>query len=261
MQNHTSNKKAVDTFDGRVYTSKYTIYGLLYTPPNEDMDVYLNKVDRAFVPISEPMIYRSTLQYPPDIRTLSAAPPFIAVHKEKILWMVGARASDEVKKHVVEQRVAVLFDDFFLSGNIRYRENTRMSSYLEDITDKTSFQALSNVHLCKLKHKGYEVFSDDEPLERFNNVVVNLYNAEGVIEFESVPKPSQVPEKPKPKTIGKGSKVRVKMQDDHGMTSIEIGRIQREIRAGVYLMSFEDRMGERNDLVIVEKSAILEILP
>lgn len=261
MQSHTSNKKAVDTFDGRVYTNKYTIYGLLYTPPNEDMDVYLNKVDRAFVPISEPMIYRSTLQYPPDIRTLSAAPPFIAVHKDKILWLVGARASDDIKRHVVEQRVAILFDDFFLAGNIQYRENTRMSSYLEDITDKNAFQALTNVHLCRLKHKGYEVFSDDAPLERFDTVVVNLYNAEGVIEFEGGPKPSKAPEPQQPKTLTKGAKVRVKLQDEHGMTSIEIGRIQREIRADVYLLSFEDRMGERNDLVIIEKSAILEILP
>jgi hypothetical protein len=174
--------------------------------------------------------------------------------------MVGARASDYVKKHAIEQRVAILFDGFFLSGNIRYRENTRMSSYLADITDRTSFQALANVHLCKLKNKGYEVFSDNEPLERFDTVVVNLYNAEGVIEFEGGPKPTKIPEAPRPKTLGKGSKVRVQLQDEHGMTSIEIGRIQREIRAGVYLMSFEDRMGERNDLIIIEKSSILEIL-
>ncbi|MEM7737162.1 MAG: hypothetical protein AAF267_15375 [Deinococcota bacterium] len=257
MANYTTNKKQVDTFEGRVYTGKYTIYGLLYTPSNEDMDRYLNTTERSFVPISEPMIYQSCLTHPPDIRSLSAAPPFIAVHKEKILWLMGARASEEVIRHSEQQRMAILFDDFFLSGNVRHRENTRMSAFLEAMTSENTFQTLTNVHLCKLKHRGYEVFNDNEPLETFDTAVVNLHNAEGVIEFESQTDGSVAEDKPK--TIGKGSKVRVKMEND-GSSQIEIGRIQREISEGVYLMSFEDRLGERNDLVIVEKEAIVEVL-
>ncbi|MEM6430208.1 MAG: hypothetical protein AAF708_13275, partial [Deinococcota bacterium] len=91
----------------------------------------------------------------------------------------------------------------------------------------------------------------------FDTVVVNLHNAEGVIEFESQALDSM--QEGAPTTIGKGSKVRVKIEND-GSSQVEIGRIQREISEGVYLMSFEDRLGERNDLVIVEKDAILDVL-
>jgi hypothetical protein len=257
MANYVNSKTKVDTFEGRVYTSKYTIYGLLYTPHNEEIDRYFNTTERSFVPISEPMIYQSCLTHPPDIRSLSAAPPFIAVHKAKILWLVGAPASTQVIRHSEKQRVAILFENFFLSGNVRHRENMRMSAFLEAMTSEHTFQTLTNVHLCKLKHRGYEVFNDNEPLETFETAVVNLHNAEGVIEFESQATDDSTEDRPT--TIGKGSKVRVKMEND-GSSQVEIGRIQREISEGVYLMSFEDRLGERNDLVIVEKAAIVDVL-
>ena len=253
-------KKDVSTFEGRVYTETYTLYGLIYTPPETGMDEYLNHYDRSFLPITSPMIYAKGFRHPPELKNLRAAPPFMAIPRDSILWVLGGRLSQSYARHAEAQRVAVLYENYFLSGDVKVRENMRTSSYLDNVVVQKPFQTLYNVRLCPFK-RGYEVFNDDNPLETFEAVTINFRRTAGVVEF------SMDNRKNKQKAVGeygglaRGTSIQIRIigAGEGGKDLFEDGKIEREIRQGIYLVRCEDRYDEKNDLLIVQSQLITKV--
>ncbi len=167
-----------EAHEARIHTATYRIYGTLYLVPGSGTADLLNQ-ERPYLPLTGALVYASGFRHPPEARDLKASVGFLALRKERIQWVVGGRASEpRTSPGLLERRrLAFLFGDYLLAGELLLPRGVRLSDFL---SQAKPFQTLLEARLYPLAPDKPMV--DLEPLESFSFVTLNLRLAEGVAE-------------------------------------------------------------------------------
>ncbi len=173
-----------DSFEARIYTTEYRIYGNIHLVRAAGTADILNLENRTHVPVTGALVYAAGLEHPPQASELKADTPFMAVHKANICWMVGGRPSVSRGNLALfeRKRVALLFEGYILVGELYVHKNTRLSDQLAVLK---TFQTLSGAVLYRIPAQ--QPIVNVPPDQQFDFVTVNLNKANSVIE---VPLPS-----------------------------------------------------------------------
>ena len=100
----------------RVHTQNMRIYGTLHLLPQGDISGLLNN-NRLFFSMTECKVYKKGLRHPPLPEGLHFEPNFLAVPKEKVLW-IDVGDSNKVFSPGVELRsLYLLYPGYVLKGD------------------------------------------------------------------------------------------------------------------------------------------------
>lgn len=168
-----------DSFEARIYTAEYRIYGNVYLVQAGGTADLLNTENRTHIPVTGALVYVAGLEHPPQPGDLKADTPFMAVNKTDICWMVGGRPSVPKGNLALfeRKRVALLFEGYILVGELDIHKNARLSDQLAALK---TFQTLSGAVLYQMPAK--QPIVDVPPDQQFDFVTVNLSKADTVIE-------------------------------------------------------------------------------
>lgn len=133
--------RTVDRFDARIYTSKYRAYGTIYLEPEQSTVSLLNSEDRHLLPVTDPLIYSAGTDHPPQQKDLKVSAGFLALHHDRIDWIVGGRTPERPSG---VRRMAFLYDGHVLVGQVEVAEQIRSSDFLETAAN---FQTLFDAEL------------------------------------------------------------------------------------------------------------------
>jgi hypothetical protein len=156
----------------------YRVYGTIYLVPGSGTADLLNQ-ERVYLPVTGALVYSPGFRHPPEAQDLKASTGFLALRKERIQWVVGGKASEpRTSPGLLERRrLAFLFGDYLLAGELLLPRGVRLSDFL---SQAKPFQTLWEASLYLLAPDKPMV--DLEPLESFPFVTLNLRLAEGVVE-------------------------------------------------------------------------------
>ncbi len=176
-------KQPREAHEARIYTGAYRVYGLIHLVPGSGTGDLLN-VEKAYLPVTGALVYTPGFHHPPRAEELKASTGFLALRKERIQWVVGGRpAEPRTSPGLLERRrLAFLFGDCLLAGELRVPKGARLSDFL---SQAKPFQTLLEASLYALTPD--KPIVDLEPLERFPFLTVNLRLAEGVAEAPGEP--------------------------------------------------------------------------
>ncbi|MCX7784479.1 MAG: hypothetical protein N2318_12660 [Meiothermus sp.] len=168
-----------DSFEARIYTAEYRIYGNVYLVQAGGTADLLNTENRTHIPVTGALVYIAGLEHPPQPGDLKADTPFMAVNKTDICWMVGGRPSVPKGNLALfeRKRVALLFEGYILVGELDIHKNARLSDQLAVLK---TFQTLSGAVLYPMPAQ--QPIVDVPPDQQFDFVTVNLSKADTVIE-------------------------------------------------------------------------------
>lgn len=171
-----------DSFEARIYTAEYRIYGNIYLVQAGGTAELLNAENRSHIPVTGALVYASGLEHPPQASELKADTSFMAVNKTDICWMVGGRPSVPKGNLALfeRKRVALLFEGYILVGELDIHKNARLSDQLAVLK---TFQTLSGAVLYRMPVQQPVV--NLPPDQQFDFVTVNLSKADTVIEAPS----------------------------------------------------------------------------
>lgn len=181
-------KTNVETLEGRVYTDQYRVYGLLHALAEAGMVEHLNNKTKVFLPVVDAMVYDRGHSHPPTLESFHASPPFMAVPKEKILWVLGGTPATQTTRKFESRRMAVFFGNYFLRGDLRLVPGARTSDFLNGVWAEKPFQCLYDASLVVLSER--RPLAEITPLETFDFVTLNLRNTTGVCELPAVNAPA-----------------------------------------------------------------------
>ncbi|WP_337867359.1 hypothetical protein [Meiothermus sp.] len=168
-----------DSFEARIYTREYRIYGNIYLVQAGGTADLLNTENRTHIPVTGALVYMAGLEHPPQTSELKADTPFTAVSKEDICWMVGGRPSVPKGNLALfeRKRVALLFEGYILVGDLDIHKNTRLSDQLAVLKP---FQTLSGAVLYRMPKQ--QPIVNAPPDQQFDFVTVHLSKADTVTE-------------------------------------------------------------------------------
>jgi hypothetical protein len=168
-----------DSFEARIYTEEYRIYGNAYLVQAGGTADLLNAENRTHLPVTGALVYTAGLEHPPQPSDLKADASFMAVNKTDICWMVGGRPSTaKVNIALLERRrVALFFEGYILAGGLDIHRDTRLSDQLNILK---AFQTLYQAALYRIPAQ--QPIVNLLPEQQFDFVTVNLRKADTVIE-------------------------------------------------------------------------------
>ncbi len=168
-----------DSFEARIYTVDYRIYGNVYLVQAGGTADLLNTENRTHIPVTGALVYKAGLEHPPQTSELKADTPFMAVNKTDICWMVGGRPSVPKGNLALfeRKRVALLFEGYILVGELDIHKNARLSDQLAVLKP---FQTLSGAVLYRMPEQ--QPIVNVPPDQQFDFVTVHLSKADTVIE-------------------------------------------------------------------------------
>lgn len=182
-------KNSSDALEARIYTQDFRVYGIMHLASNQDTPRLLNREDRAFLAVTKGIVYESGFVHPPNPNQYRAAVNFMTLPTNKILWVMGGRASQPRSNVQADNRVVyLLYKEYFLKGSLTMSTGTRFSDYLSNMTANKPFQTLQNVSLGLMK-KG-QTLMEIKPIEEFEFVTVNLANVGGIFDVAALPSSS-----------------------------------------------------------------------
>ena len=194
------------TFNVKICTHNQYIVGEIYLPPGLSTAAHLNTGTAGLLAVSRPLIYGlARAAHPAAAGDVSVSAGFIALHRDRIRWLVGGRPSEPLLERRTPQRAAFLYDHYLLVGELLLGEHIRLSDYLRSAEP---FQLVSNAALYgwhkkegralllgerleKLYEAPSELGEDREvvelqPDELFDLVTVNLSQTHGIMEAHTV---------------------------------------------------------------------------
>lgn len=177
-------KADVETYEGKVYTRRHRLHGLLFALRRVGLTDHLNSNAKAFLPMVEIDVYDLGLEHPPTPGSLRASAPFMAVPKEEILWVEGGGAARQESFRSETRQLAILFGNILMRGDLQLMAGGRTLDHLNTAMVNKPFQTLQNVTLGTLDASG-----DDAVIERFEFVTVNLQNISGACELVDIVTP------------------------------------------------------------------------
>ncbi len=175
-------KTAVTAFEARVYTSEFTVYGLLHLPVHVNTAAVLNNQRRPYLPITQCTVYRAGVRHPPAEDDVRYTPDFVALPKDQIQVVIGGIPDEGPPGVSRESRTLfMLYRNYAVRGEIRITPNARISDYLVGTSHQRPFQNLfeaavtvpePGVHLMDLK-----------AIQRHSFVTVNLRAVGGMFDI------------------------------------------------------------------------------
>lgn len=185
-------KNSSDALEARIYTEDFRVYGIMHLTSNQDTARLLNREDRTFLAITKGIVYEKGFVHPPQPKQYRASVNFMTVPTQKILWVMGGRASQSRSNVQADNRVIyLLYKEYFLKGSLTMGTGTRFSDYLSTMANQKPFQTLQNVSLGIMK-KG-QTLMEAQAIEEFEFVTVNLANVGGVFDVAALPSSSNRP--------------------------------------------------------------------
>ncbi|WP_243026736.1 hypothetical protein [Thermus albus] len=171
-------KQPREVHEARIYTQAYRVYGLIYLVPGAGTADLLNQ-ERSYLPVTGALLYAPGYAHPPEAKDLKASTGFLALRKERILWVVGGKPSEpRTSPSLLERRkLAFLYGDYLLAGDLLLPRGVRLSDHL---SQAKPFQSLLEAKLYALV-PGKPIVGL-EPTESFSFITVNLRLAEAVAE-------------------------------------------------------------------------------
>lgn len=172
-------KQPRESFEARIYTPDYRIYGNIHLLLSTGTADLLNSDNRTHLPVTGAMIYTLGYEHPPKPDELKADAKFTAVHKSDVCWLVGGRASlpKGNMAQFVRKRLALFFGSYVLVGEIDIHKDSRLSDHL---TAAKLFQTLHGAALYPLPAN--QPIAGVLPSEQFEFVTVNLSKIENIVE-------------------------------------------------------------------------------
>lgn len=174
-------KTVVDSLEARVTTSDFRVYGMMHLPAHVGTAEVMNNPARPYLPLTRAMIYARGHVHPPKIQEFMASPEFLAIPKERIAWVYGGRPSPEQGVKFESRNLYLLYESYFLRGELRMTPGARLSDYLSGKSESKLFQNLYRAQLCVPIHG--KTVQDTPPVEEFEFVTVNLRNAGGIFDL------------------------------------------------------------------------------
>ncbi len=162
----------------RVHTSNMLIYGIMHLLPQGDISGLLNN-NRLFFPLTEAKVFKRGLKHPPSLEDLHFEPEFLAVPKEKVLWLNVGDSSRVFAPGVQLRSIHLLFSGYVLRGNFLILPSVRTSDFLVRAVVEKPFQYLFNAELL-LPPQGKS--KEARVIERFPVITVNLGSVAGVFD-------------------------------------------------------------------------------
>ena len=174
----------IETHKGRVYTSRYRIYGDMFVLPGVGVAEQLNRADRPYLPVGEPVIYEPGPQHPPEPEAQKTRADFIAVPRDTIWWLAGGNTGQSSITVYEWKHVAVLFGDYLLRGKLKVPGRIRVSDYLGARVKNKPFDILFDASINLME--GRAPVHQLRPSETFEFVTVNLANNTGICEIANL---------------------------------------------------------------------------
>ncbi|HEX7022652.1 MAG TPA: hypothetical protein VF171_07330 [Trueperaceae bacterium] len=176
-------KTATDALSVRVVTQDFVVTGDMHLPPHVGSVDLLNKASRPFLPVTGAKVYASECPGPLDEQQPRFASDFLAIPKERILWMAGGRHNDkQIMTGAQSRSVYLLYPDFFLRGELKTPPNARLSDYL---TGAKPFLVLFGAELGT--PAAGKPLADASTHERFVFAVVNTRKLGGIFDIGQDP--------------------------------------------------------------------------
>jgi len=173
----TVYKQPRDEFQVRICTDYYRIYGKIHLVPSRSTADLFNAEQKDVVPVTEATLFSAGFEHPPEQDELRGRVPFLGLNRSRIWWVFGGRADTLPTRSVKDVRLAVLYPEHLLAGEIQIPSGVRVTDHIH------TAKPFMTLHRCRLYpiHEG-QTLSQIEPVAAFEFVVVNTVQAIGVIE-------------------------------------------------------------------------------
>ena len=173
-------KPTVTSNSARVYSKDFCVEGDIHFPLYGDTLSILNN-NRPFLPMTGCRIHNwdeTNLDCTGEPRyTLS----FLALPKERILWVEGGIASKQNHSSGLHQRTLyLLFHAFIIKGNVTIDKNARLSDYLANIPEQKPFREFQMADF-KIPEQGKHV-TQSRSVKSAASVVVNMKHLGGIFD-------------------------------------------------------------------------------
>jgi hypothetical protein len=169
----------VNTLEARIHTHDFRIYGMVHVRAHVGMAELLNINNRPYLPVTQSMVYLRGFEHPPSQDEFKSAPEFMAIPKNRIQWVYGGSPSETRGARLESRKLYLMFEDFFVRGEIRMTLRARLSDYLSGAGDKT-FQTVYGAEIGT--YEPGMALDDIEPTSTHEFVTVNLHNVGAVFD-------------------------------------------------------------------------------
>lgn len=174
---HVIMKTDTAKLNVRVHTLNMRIYGTMHTLPQGEIGSVLNN-NRLFFPMTDCQVFKRGLRHPPKPADLQFEPEFLAVPKDKVLWLDAGDNKKVFAPGVKLRSLYLLFSGYVLKGDFLILPSVRSSDFLVRAIVEKPFQYFFNAELI-LPLEGQKL-SEARVVERFDAMTVNLKNVAGV---------------------------------------------------------------------------------
>ena len=161
----------------RVHTTTMRIYGTMHLLPQSDVSGILNN-NRLFFPMTDCQIFKKGLRHPPLPEDAQFDAEFLAVPKDKVLWLDLGDTNKIFAPGVELRTLYLLFPGYVLKGDFLILPSVRTSDFLVRAVVERPFQYFFNVELY-LPRQG-KPLQEAAVVERLTAITVNLNNVAGV---------------------------------------------------------------------------------
>lgn len=194
-----------DVLEADVYTHTQRIYGLIHPTAGAAIAEFLNRPDRALLPVTNALVFQPGSP-DPDVESRQVlAGPFYAVRKEQILYIRSGYFETQAPVEYVVKRIAVFFDDYCVSGSLRLPRGSRLSDHLERAARQKPFQRLYHARVAPSPTGHQSNDPGDRKVYSLSEVLsVNLKNASGIAELGEPETGSEVAEDERRLETGNG---------------------------------------------------------
>ncbi|MEX2535853.1 MAG: hypothetical protein WD273_09695 [Trueperaceae bacterium] len=172
-----------DALEADVYTFTQRVFGLIHPTAGAAVAEFLNRTDRAMLPVTNALVYQPGSPRPPAAQERVAVASFYAVPKEQILWIRSGYFEAAAPLGYDTKRVAVYFDDYCIAGDIRLPHNSRLSDHLERSTRDKPFQRLFQATVAPAPKGPNLDAANGQEFAASEVLSVNFRNARGIAEL------------------------------------------------------------------------------
>ena len=174
-------KTTTTQIDVRVHTTDMRVYGIMHVLPQSEISSVLNN-NRLFFPMTHCKVYKRGLRHPPKQENLQFEPEFLAVPKEKVIWLDTGEKTKVFAPAVQLRSLYLFFGAYLLKGDFLILPSVRTSDFLVRAVIEKPFQYFFNAQLC-LPVAG-KPLKEAKVVEQFTVITVNLKNVAGVFDLE-----------------------------------------------------------------------------
>jgi hypothetical protein len=129
--------------------------------------------------MTECKVYKKSVGFSSNPKDLVAAPEFLIIPKDTVLWIAGLEGKEFVRQHV--RNLYLIYDDYVLKGEISIPANARLSDFLSRVVNEKPFQYLFNVEV-RLPEGGKPLL-ETVIVERLELALVNIAKASGLFDI------------------------------------------------------------------------------